>query len=56
MNNKKERIKMETNAVKYNSREEAITAFRKMKQRKKEWLEQTDYEFKLMRESLIPLS
>lgn len=30
---------MDTNFIKYNSKEEAIAAFRKMKQRKKEWLE-----------------
>lgn len=42
---------MDTNFIKYNSKEEAIAAFRKMKQRKKEWLEQTDREFKLIRDS-----
>ena len=42
---------MDTNIIKYNSKEETIAAFRKMKQRKKEWLEQTDQELKLIRES-----
>lgn len=42
---------MDTNFIKYNSNEEAIAAFRKMKQRKKEWLEQTDRELKLIRDS-----
>lgn len=43
---------MDTNFIKYNSKEEAIAAFRKMKQRKKEWLEQTDRELKLIRVTL----
>lgn len=43
---------METKYIKYHNREEAIAAFRKMKQRKKEWLEQTDKEFKQARESM----
>lgn len=42
---------MDTNFIKYNSKEEAIAAFRNMKQRKKEWLEQTDRELKLIRDS-----
>ena len=41
---------METNFIQYKNRDEAIAAFRKMKQRKKEWLEQTDREFKQIRE------
>lgn len=41
---------METNFIKYKNRDEAAAAFRKMKQRKKEWLEQTDREFKQIRE------
>lgn len=52
----KERTFMETKLIKYKTREEAIAAFRKMKQRKKEWLDQTDRDFKLMRESLAVIS
>lgn len=42
---------MELKAVKYNSREEALGAFKKMVQRKREWLAETDRELKQMRES-----
>lgn len=52
----KERTFMETKLIKYKTRDEAIAAFRKMKQRKKEWLDQTDRDFKLMRESLAVIS
>lgn len=36
-------------AVKYSTREEAVAAFRRMVQRKKEWMENTEKEFELYR-------
>ena len=35
--------------VKYNSRLDAVAAFRRMMQRKREWIEQTEREFELLR-------
>lgn len=36
-------------AVKYSTREEAVAAFRRMVQRKKEWMENTEKEFERLR-------
>lgn len=40
---------MKYQAVKYNSREEAMTAFIKMRDRKREWLKKTENELKELR-------
>ena len=39
-------------AVKYNSRKEALAAFRKMVERKKEWVERTEQEFAMLRKQV----
>lgn len=39
-------------AVKYNNREEALAAFRKMMERKREWVEKTEQEFSQLRQQL----
>lgn len=44
-----ERIFMKYQAVKYNSREEAMAAFIKMRDRKREWLKKTENELKELR-------
>ena len=36
---------MEYQAIKYKSKDEAIAAFRKMIERKKQWMEKTEKEF-----------
>ena len=36
---------MEYEAINYNSRSEALAAFRKMVERKKQWVEKTEKEF-----------
>lgn len=41
---------MDLKAVRYNSREEALAAFKKMVQHKREWLAETDRELRKMRE------
>ena len=38
--------------VKYNNRNEALAAFKKMVQRKKEWIEKTEREFSILRQQL----
>lgn len=38
--------------VKYNSREEMIAAYRKMKQRKKDWQRQCQLEYRQLLESI----
>lgn len=38
--------------VHYNSREEMIAAYRKAKQRKREWMEEQERDFQRIRESL----
>ena len=38
--------------VKYNSREEMVAAYRKAKQRKKEWQEQCLQEYKKLKDSI----
>ena len=40
---------MKNQAVKYNSREEAMAAFIKMRDRKREWLKKTENELKELR-------
>lgn len=40
---------MKYQAVKYNSREEAMVAFIKMRDRKREWLKKTENELKELR-------
>ena len=40
---------MKYKAVKYNSREEAMAAFIKMRDRKREWLKKTENELKELR-------
>ena len=40
-------------AVKYNNRKEAHDAFRKMIERKKEWIEKTEQEFAALRRQTI---
>ena len=40
---------MKCQAVKYNSREEAMAAFIKMRDRKREWLKKTENELKELR-------
>ena len=39
-------------AVKYNSRKEALAAFQKMVERKKEWVERTEQEFAMLRKQV----
>lgn len=43
---------MEYKLVKYNSREEMIAAYRKAKQRKKEWQEQCLLEYQKLKNSI----
>ena len=38
--------------VHYNSREEMVAAYRKAKQRKREWMEQCELEYQQMMESI----
>ena len=40
-------------AVKYNNRNEALYALRKMVERKKEWIERTENEFATLRQQTI---
>ena len=40
-------------AVKYNSRKEALAAFQKMIERKKDWVERTEHEFTLLRQQTL---
>lgn len=40
---------MEYNAVKYNNREEAMAAFIRMRNRKREWLKKTEEELQQLR-------
>ena len=39
-------------AVRYNNRQEALVAFRKMVERKKEWVERTEQEFAMLRKQV----
>lgn len=39
-------------AVKYHNREEALAAFQKMLNRKREWVEKTEQEFSHLRQQL----
>ena len=41
---------MEYKAVKYNNREEALAAFIRMRDKKREWIRKTETELKQMRE------
>lgn len=43
---------MEYKLVKYNSREEMIAAYRKMKPRKKEWIAEQQRDFQRIRDSI----
>lgn len=43
---------MEYKLVKYNSREEMIAAYRKMKQRKKEWIAEQQRDFQRIHDSI----
>ncbi len=36
-------------AIKYNTQEDAVAAFKKMMQRKREWIKQTEKEFEQLR-------
>ena len=40
-------------AVRYNNRQEALVAFRKMIERKKDWVERTEHEFTLLRQQTL---
>ena len=40
---------MEYNAIKYNNREEAMAAFIRMRNRKREWLKKTEEELQRLR-------
>ena len=40
-------------AVKYNSIKEALAAFQKMIERKKDWVERTEREFTLLRQQTL---
>lgn len=40
-------------AIKYKSRNEALVAFRKMMERKKEWIEKTEHEFNMLRHQAL---
>ena len=43
--NKENQLNMEYEAINYKNRNEALAAFRKMIERKKEWVEKTEKEF-----------
>lgn len=40
---------MDYKAIKYANHEEALAAFRKMQQRKRDWIKQTEQEFRALR-------
>ena len=40
-------------AVKYNNRNEALTALQKMVERKKDWIEKTEQEFAMLRQQTV---
>ena len=40
-------------AVKYNNKSEALTALRKMVERKKEWVEKTEQELAMLRQQNV---
>lgn len=44
---------MDYKAIKYNSREEAMAAFQRMKHRKQEWMERTAQELRALRQEAL---
>lgn len=40
-------------AIKYDNRNEALAAFRKMVERKKEWIKKTEQEFNSLRQQTV---
>lgn len=44
---------MNYEAIKYKNQEEAVSAFKRMIQRKREWIEQTEEDFRRLRQAQI---